>query len=57
MAPNHARLPGVPWPLRAGFCITDDTDAAYLQSVRTVYDCLREWGLRTTTTVWPFIPE
>lgn len=52
-----ARLLWTPWPYRAGFCITDDTDAADLRSVRIVYDVLRSLNLRTTKTVWPFEPE
>jgi len=43
-----------PFPFRAGFCITDDTDAATLESVRIVYDLLASIGLVTTKTVWPF---
>jgi len=52
-----AEVVWAPWPHRAGFCITDDTDAADLQSVRVVYDFLRALGLRTTKTVWAFVPE
>jgi hypothetical protein len=45
-----------PHPYRAGFCITDDTDAATLESVGLVYDFLASIGLRTTKTVWAFAP-
>ncbi len=45
-------LAWAPFPHRAGFCITDDTDAADLESVRIVYDLLGTLGLRTTKTVW-----
>ena len=45
-----------PHPYRAGFCITDDTDAASLESVKMVYDFLAAIGLRTTKTVWAFTP-
>src|SRR5262245_12887569 len=46
-----------PFPHRAGFCITDDTDAATLQSVRIVYDFLASIGLRSSKTVWAFTPS
>ena len=52
-----ARLIWPPHPYRAGFCITDDTDAATLESVRLVYDFLSSVGLRTTKTVWVFEPS
>jgi hypothetical protein len=52
-----ARVLWAPWPYRAGFCITDDTDAATLASVRAVYDALHSLGLKPTKTVWPFEPE
>jgi len=45
-----------PFPYRAGFCITDDTDAATLESVRAVYDLLAALGLRASKTVWAFTP-
>lgn len=45
-----------PWPYRAGFCITDDTDTAELASVRAVYDFLSARGVRTTKTVWALRP-
>lgn len=35
------------------FTILDDTDDSTLENVRPVYDCLREYGFRTTKTVWP----
>ena len=52
----RARLLWAPHPYRAGFCITDDTDAATLDSVSIVYDFLSSIGLRTTKTVWAFSP-
>ncbi len=51
-----ARIHWAPYPFRAGFCITDDTDAADMESVRIVYDFLSSIGLLTTKTVWPFPP-
>jgi len=54
---NAIRLLWAPHPFRAGFCITDDTDAATLESVRQVYDFLGSIGLRTTKTVWAFTPK
>jgi hypothetical protein len=52
----HARLIWPPYPYRAGFCITDDPDAATLESMRIVYDFLSQIGLRTTRAVWAFEP-
>src|SRR2546425_11985948 len=52
-----AELLWTPYPTRAGFCITDDTDAATLESVRTVYDFLAAVGIRTSKTVWAFRPN
>ena len=54
---NAVRLRWAPYPHRAGFCITDDTDAATLESVRAVYDLLASVGLKATKTVWAFRPE
>lgn len=51
-----ARLLWAPHPWIAGFCITDDTDAATLESVAIVYDFLASIGLFTTKTVWAFEP-
>ncbi len=51
-----ARVIWAPWPYRAGFCITDDTDAATTASVRVVYDALDRLDLKATKTVWPFEP-
>ena len=51
-----ARLVWPPHPYKAGFCITDDTDAATFEQVRAVYNFLRSKGFRTTKTVWPFKP-
>jgi hypothetical protein len=45
-----------PWPHRAAFCITDDTDTAELATVRAVYDALEPYGVRATKTVWAFRP-
>ncbi len=53
---NAARIIWPPWPYSAGFCITDDTDAADLRSVQLVYDLLSSVGLVCTKTVWPFRP-
>jgi len=36
------------------FSILDDTDDSTLRNVKPVYDQLREYGFRTTKTVWPF---
>jgi hypothetical protein len=55
MAVAELRWP--PAPHRAGFTITDDTDAATLESVRAVYDVLDAHGVRVTKTVWAFPPE
>jgi hypothetical protein len=52
-----ARVLWAPWPYRAGFCITDDTDAATLASVRAVYGTLHSLGLKPTKTIWPFDPD
>ena len=38
---------------RFAFTILDDTDDATFESVIPVYDRLREYGFRTTKTVWP----
>lgn len=54
---DAAEVVWAPWPYRAGFCITDDTDTADLQRVKVVYDFLRSIELRTTKTVWAFVPE
>ncbi len=56
MSGPAAEVLWAPWPYRAGLCITGDTDAADLPSVRAVYDHLRTLGLRATKTVWPFRP-
>jgi hypothetical protein len=42
------------WPdgKKFAFTIMDDTDRAYLESVRPFYDALIRYGLRTTKTVW-----
>jgi hypothetical protein len=36
------------------FTIIDDTDDAYLETIKPVYDLLYENGLRTTKTVWVY---
>jgi hypothetical protein len=46
-----------PYPYKAGFCVTDDTDAATLTQVKTVYDHLLSINFVTTKTVWPFNPS
>ena len=46
-----------PYPFKAGFCITDDTDAASFEQVRAVYDFLISRHFLTTKTVWPFLPS
>jgi len=51
-----ARLIWPPYPYRAGFCITDDTDNADKARVKAVYDFLLDRGFVTTKTVWPFKP-
>lgn len=38
---------------RFAFSILDDTDDSTLENVRPVYERLREYGFRTTKTVWP----
>ena len=52
----RARLVWPPYPYKAGFCVTDDTDAATFEQVKAVYDFLMSKGFRTTKTVWPFTP-
>jgi hypothetical protein len=51
-----AKLVWPPYPYKAGFCITDDTDAATFEQVKTVYDFLLARNFRTTKTVWAFKP-
>ncbi len=51
-----AKLVWPPHPYRAGFCITDDTDAATFEQVKAVYDYLLSRNFRTTRTVWAFKP-
>ena len=55
MADAELRWP--PYPYRAGFTITDDTDASELPAVRAVYDVLAAHRVRVTRTVWAFRPE
>lgn len=38
---------------RFAFTLLDDTDDSTLENVQPVYDRLREYGFRTTKTVWP----
>jgi hypothetical protein len=38
---------------RFAFSVLDDTDDSTLDNVRPVYTMLREYGFRTTKTVWP----
>ncbi len=54
---NQARVLWTPYPYKAGFCITDDTDTASMTAVSLVYDFLKEISLRTTKTVWAFEPD
>jgi hypothetical protein len=44
------------WPHRKRFAFTivDDTDYATRERIESVYDLLRDLGLRTTKTVWVF---
>jgi hypothetical protein len=49
-----AKLVWPPHPYKAGFCITDDTDAATFEQVKAVYDFLLSRNFRTTKTVWAF---
>lgn len=53
----HARLRWPPYPYRAGFTVTDDTDRADIARVRIVYDALAATGVRVTKTVWVAPPE
>ena len=46
-----------PYPYKAGFTITDDTDAATLEQVKIVYDFLLSKNVRVTKTVWSFKPS
>ncbi|HEX5065483.1 MAG TPA: hypothetical protein VFY49_05165 [Myxococcota bacterium] len=43
---------GFPGGKRFAFSIFDDTDVATLESIRPIYDCLHELGMRTTKSVW-----
>jgi len=54
---SRGRVLWTPFPYNAGFCITDDTDAAELRSVESVYDLLNSLGIRSTKTVWAFSPS
>jgi hypothetical protein len=54
---DSAHLIWPPAPCAAGFCVTDDTDAATLDQVVAVYDHLVTRNFRTTKTVWAFSPE
>lgn len=47
------RAPTFPNGKRFAFTILDDTDDSTLENVRPVYERLREYGFRTTKTVWP----
>ncbi|HUI93657.1 MAG TPA: hypothetical protein VLX68_15525 [Chitinivibrionales bacterium] len=46
-----------PHPYKAGFCVTDDTDAATFEQITAVYDFLSSRHFLTTKTVWPFEPS
>lgn len=56
---NHAGLLTTDLPMqfpnnkKFAFTILDDTDDSTLENVKPVYDCLKEYGFRTTKTVWP----
>lgn len=52
MAPPEAARVEFPDGKRFAFTIVDDTDLATVESLRPVYELLRELGLRTTKTVW-----
>src|SRR5262245_33799649 len=54
---SSAELRWPPHPYRAGFTITDDTDASELAPVRAAYDVLAAHRIRVTRTVWAFAPE
>ncbi len=47
----------VPYPYKAGICVTDDTDAATLAQTKTVYDFLLGKNFLTTKTVWALKPN
>jgi hypothetical protein len=53
----HGKVLWSPYPYRAGLCITDDTDAATFEQIKTVYDFLARRRFLTTKTVWPFLPS
>jgi hypothetical protein len=46
------------WPdgKQFAFTIVDDTDFSCVRNTKPVYDLLRDCGIRTTKTVWPFRP-
>jgi hypothetical protein len=46
-----------PYPYKAGFCVTDDTDAATFEQIEAVYNFLSSRTFLTTKTVWPFAPS
>jgi hypothetical protein len=52
-----AKVLWTPYPYKAGFCVTDDTDAATFLQVKGVYDLLLSINFVTTKTVWPFPPS
>lgn len=51
------RFVWTPYPFKAGFCITDDTDTADLTSVKSVYNLLQANNVPVTKTVWAFKPR
>ena len=55
MTSQKKGTPAITWPEGKAFAFTvfDDTDAATLDNVRCVYDCLRDCGFRTTKSCWP----
>jgi hypothetical protein len=52
-----AKIIWPPYPYKAGFCVTDDTDAATFEQIETVYNFLSSRAFLTTKTVWPFAPS
>ena len=52
-----AKILWTSYPFKAGFCITDDTDGATVENVKIVYDLLIKKGIKTTKTVWAFLPD
>jgi hypothetical protein len=53
----NAKVIWPPFPYKAGFCVTDDTDAATFEQIEAVYNFLSSSAFLTTKTVWPFAPS